>query len=318
MEFIAKEHSQFTQSYEYIKSHEDINARIAHVHRNAGLALHNQDQARLSRLWGILRDFQVVTALATHARKLFNYHCADLIELYINIAELQFAEVPTPAGQLDQLGLDLLEQILAANMEKYYGDALTDIGQDTWGPSYKRRDPNIKIILSHQFKEHHVISDGHYALEIVSKAHETAAEVTELSKKVLKSVTTLTREARWTDKLYSDGERFNYSDMPLLCCIDMLITEIDMHFKRNAMSNYVQHLKQVTQNQCIHCTLLSHNLWIIIYLLEYSMCLVILLHTFTVLHQRRMMLCHKELQIWETMNQIRRNSQHLRTSLLPL
>ena len=43
------------------------------------------------------------------------------------------------------------------------------------------------------------------------------------------------------------------------------------------------------------------NLRITIYLLEYSMCLAILLHTFTVLHQRRMMLCHKEPQIWETM-----------------
>src|SRR5580700_9364359 len=60
------------------------------------------------------------------------------------------------------------------------------------------------------------------------------------------------------------------------------------------------------------------NLRIIIYLLEYSMCLAILIHTYTVLHQRRMMLCHKELQIWESREQIRRNSQRLRASLLPL
>ena len=60
------------------------------------------------------------------------------------------------------------------------------------------------------------------------------------------------------------------------------------------------------------------NLRIIIYLLEYSISLAILIHTYTVLHQRRMMLRHKELQIWETREQIRRNSQRLRASLLPL
>jgi hypothetical protein len=60
------------------------------------------------------------------------------------------------------------------------------------------------------------------------------------------------------------------------------------------------------------------NLWIIIYLLEYSMCLAILIHTYTVLHQQRMMLCHKELQILESREQIRRNSQRLRASLLLL
>ena len=60
------------------------------------------------------------------------------------------------------------------------------------------------------------------------------------------------------------------------------------------------------------------NLRIIIYLLEYSMCLAILIHTYMVLHQQRMMLHHKELQIWESREQIRRNSQRLRASLLLL
>ena len=60
------------------------------------------------------------------------------------------------------------------------------------------------------------------------------------------------------------------------------------------------------------------NLWIIIYLLEYSMCLAILIHMYMVLHQQRMMLRQKELQIWESREQIRRNSQRLRASLLLL
>ena len=187
LEFIAEEDSRRTRSYEYIKSREDIHARIAHVCRNAGLVIHDRDRARLARLWGILRDFRIVKALAIHSRNIFNYHCADLIEVYVNIAELQFTEAPTPAGQLDQLGIDLLQRILAANVEEYYDDALTDVEKDSWGPNLKTRSTSDarKIIFLHSCKERYIVPDGHFALEIVSKAHATAAEITELSKKVL-------------------------------------------------------------------------------------------------------------------------------------
>ena len=110
------------------------------------------------------------------------------------------------------------------------------------------RDPDAKIAFLHQFKERHIVPDGHFALEIVSKAHATAVEITKLSKKVLKSTTALVREARWTDKLYSDGERFNYSNTPLLCRINTLITKIDMCFRNDAMSEHIPHLRRTTCN----------------------------------------------------------------------
>ena len=234
-----------------------------HVCRNARLVIHNQDQARLAQLWGILRDFRVVKALAIHSRNLFNYHCTDLIELYVNIAELQFAEVPTPAGQLNQLGIDLLQRILGANVEEYYDAALMDVEKDTWGPNLKTRESDAKIVFLHEFKECFIVLDGHFALEIVSKAHTTAAEITKLSKKVLQSITTLTKEARWTNKLYTEGVRFDYSDASrTMPCQNISATLGE---------------SPETDGFIAHHSLM--NLRIIIYLLEYSMCLAILLHT---------------------------------------
>ena len=181
------------------------------------------------------------------------------MQLYVNIAELQFTEVPTPAGQLDQLGIDLLQHILAANVEEYYDAALTDVEKDTWGLNLKTRESDAKIIFLHEFKERFIVLDGHFALEIVNKAHTTTAEITKLSKKVLQSVTTLTKEARWMNKLYTEGVRFNYSDMSLLCPIDLLITEIDTCFKNDAMSEHVRRLRRITCNRCIHCASFSHE-----------------------------------------------------------
>ncbi|KAF8647186.1 hypothetical protein AX14_009024 [Amanita brunnescens Koide BX004] len=104
-------------------------------------------------------------------------------------------EVDSETGvvtQLNQLGIDLLQCILAANVEKYYDATLTEVEKEAWGPNLKMRvTPDAKkIVFLHEFKEHFIVPDGHFALEIVSKAHATAAEITELSKKVLQSVTT--------------------------------------------------------------------------------------------------------------------------------
>ena len=146
-------------------------------------------------------------------------------------------------------------------MEEYYDTALTEVEKDSWGLNLKMRATldAKKIVFFHEFKEHYIVLDGHFALEIVSKAHATAPEITELSKKVLQSATTLTKEARWTNKLYTEGVRFDYSDMSLLCHIDLLITNIDTRFKSDAMSEHVRRLRRITCNQCIHCASFSHE-----------------------------------------------------------
>jgi hypothetical protein len=133
---------------------------------------------------------------------------------------------------------------------EYYNTALTDVEKDSWGPNLKMRaTPDAKkIIFLHEFKERFIVPDGHFALEIISKAHATTAEITKLSKKVLQSITTLTKEARWTNKLYTKGVRFNYSDTSLLRCIDSLITEIHTCFKSDALSEHVHHLRRITRN----------------------------------------------------------------------
>ena len=145
--------------------------------------------------------------------------------------------MPTPAGQLDQLEIDLLQHILAANMEEYYKAMLTDVEKDTWGLNLKTRDSDTKIVFLHEFKERFIVPDGHFALEIVSKAHAITVEITKLSKKVLQSITTLTKEARQMNKLYTEGAKFNYSDTSLLCRIDSLITEINT--QNDAMSEHI-------------------------------------------------------------------------------
>jgi hypothetical protein len=65
-------------------------------------------------------------------------------------------------------------------MEEYYNAALTEVEKDSWGPNLKiRATPDAKkIVFLHEFKECYIVLDGHFTLEIVSKAHATAVKVT--------------------------------------------------------------------------------------------------------------------------------------------
>ena len=61
------------------------------------------------------------------------------------------------------------------------------------------------------------------------------------------------------NKLYTEGARFNYSNMSLLCRINLLITDINTRFKSDAMSEHVRRLRRITRNRCIHCASFSHK-----------------------------------------------------------
>jgi hypothetical protein len=68
------------------------------------------DQHRLARLWSLLKDNRFAVAITQRARGLFNWQCADLIEIFINIAKLEWNEPLCPGTSIEQFGLDLLRR----------------------------------------------------------------------------------------------------------------------------------------------------------------------------------------------------------------
>jgi hypothetical protein len=67
-----------------------------------------------------LKDNRFTVATVQRARKLFNWQCADLIEIFINIAKLEWNKPLYPGTSIEQFGLDLLGRILAADVECLY------------------------------------------------------------------------------------------------------------------------------------------------------------------------------------------------------
>jgi hypothetical protein len=108
------------QSFSNLKSGQEIHDRINYIAAFAGLTIAHDDQHRLARLWSLLKDDRFAVAAAQRARGLFNWQCADLIEIFINIAKLEWNELLCPGMSIEQFGLDLLRRILAADIKCLY------------------------------------------------------------------------------------------------------------------------------------------------------------------------------------------------------
>jgi hypothetical protein len=121
------------QSFSNLRSGQEIHDRINYIAAFAGLTIAHDDQHRLARLWSLLKDDRFAVAVTQRARGLFNWQCADLIEIFINIAKLEWNEPLCPGTSIEQFGLDLLRRILAADVERLYDAAIDDVRANQYG-----------------------------------------------------------------------------------------------------------------------------------------------------------------------------------------
>ena len=96
------------QSFDHLRTTSEISERITQYARSTGTIITTDDNKRLSTLWILLKDIRLVSALIQQARNKFNYICANLIEIFVNISKIKWGQPMPPGGSIKQLGFDLL------------------------------------------------------------------------------------------------------------------------------------------------------------------------------------------------------------------
>src|SRR5258707_5794376 len=103
--------TNYSDIYTDIRTSQQIADSIAYVNITAHLGITPEDQHRLTSIWRMIAD-PILSAIISKAdRAVFNYHCADLIELWINLTTLGWTtdeQGASPAGNIDQMALDIL------------------------------------------------------------------------------------------------------------------------------------------------------------------------------------------------------------------
>ena len=103
--------------FKQIRTTGDINQRLTTIATTMGYHLEEDYQNRLQTLWGLLRDDRIIIAISNCARYVFNWQCAELIEVFANIAKMEWQSDVYPGSSIEQLGFDVLRQLIAADVE---------------------------------------------------------------------------------------------------------------------------------------------------------------------------------------------------------
>jgi hypothetical protein len=118
------------QSFSNLRSGQEIHDRINYITAFAGLTIAHDNQHRLARLWSLLKDDRFAVAITQRARGLFNWQCADLIEIFINIAKLEWNEPLTMIAPDRSHTIELINNVQdKTNDLAYYINKLSDLAE---------------------------------------------------------------------------------------------------------------------------------------------------------------------------------------------
>ena len=120
-------HKRPVTTFERVRTSGEINQRLALITNTMGYRLATDYQDQLKVLWGLLRDDRIVIAISNRARYVFNWQCAELIEVFANIARMEWESDIYPGSSIEQLGFDVLRRLIAADVERFYKDAIEDV-----------------------------------------------------------------------------------------------------------------------------------------------------------------------------------------------
>src|SRR6266550_8877448 len=127
---------------------------------------------RVANCWKLISNRRIAAAIVDCARRIFNWNCTNLIDIFINFAELQWNAPIIPAGSLDQFGFDLIQRILSADVEQFYLDAISNIRKGEYGLVPNEGNPYRLIVIPFSFQHNLCVPDSCHALEQIDFARD--------------------------------------------------------------------------------------------------------------------------------------------------
>jgi hypothetical protein len=239
------------QSFSNLRSGQEIHDRINYIAAFAGLTIAHDDQHRLARLWSLLKDDRFAVAVAQRARGLFNWQCADLIEIFINIAKLEWNEPLCPGTSIEQFGLDLLRRILAADVERLYDAAIDDVCANQYGVIPKNENPMDLICMKYTHPLTTIAPDRSHTIELINNVQDKTNDLAYYINKLSDLAETIQRNTKWTKKVYLGGAKPQTLSGEVIFNIEHFITDVENDYHGDCMTPYRRHA--ANPRRCIHC-----------------------------------------------------------------
>jgi hypothetical protein len=239
------------QSFSNLRSGQEIHDRINYIAAFAGLTIAHDDQHRLTRLWSLLKDDRFAVTITQRARGLFNWQCADLIEIFINIAKLEWNKPLCPGTSIEQFGLDLLRCILAADVEHLYDAAIDDICANQYGVIPKNENPMDLICMKYTHPLTMIAPDRSHTIELINNVQDKTNDLAYYINKLSDLTETIQRNTKWTKKVYLRGAKPQTLSGEVIFNIEHFIADVENNYHGDCMTPYRRHA--ANYRRCIHC-----------------------------------------------------------------
>jgi hypothetical protein len=239
------------QSFSNLRSGQEIHDRINYIAAFAGLTIAHDDQHRLARLWSLLKDDRFAIAVTQRARGLFNWQCADLIEIFINIAKLEWNEPLCPGTSIEQFGLDLLCHILAADVERLYDAAIDDVRANQYGVIPKNENPMDLIYMKYTHPLTIIAPDRSHTIELINNVQDKTNDLAYYINKLSNLAETIQRNTKWTKKVYLGGAKPQMLTGEVIFNIEHFIADVENDYHGDCMMPYRRYA--ANPRRCIHC-----------------------------------------------------------------
>jgi hypothetical protein len=239
------------QSFSNLKSGQEIHDRINYIAAFAGLTITHDDQHRLTRLWSLLKDDRFAVTIAQRARGLFNWQCADLIEIFINIAKLEWNKPLCPGTSIEQFGLDLLRRIPAADVERLYDAAIEDVHANQYGVIPKNENPMDLICMKYTHPLTMIAPDRSHTIELINNIQDKTNDLAYYINKLSDLTETIQWNTKWTKKVYLGGAKPQTLSGEVIFNIEHFIADVENNYHGDCMTPYHRHA--ANHHRCIHC-----------------------------------------------------------------
>jgi hypothetical protein len=239
------------QSFSNLRSGQEIHDRINYIAAFAGLTIAHDDQHRLARLWSLLKDDRFAVAVTQRARGLFNWQCADLIEIFINIAKLEWNEPLCPGTSIEQFGLDLLRRILATDVERLYNAAIDDVRTNQYGVIPKNENPMDLIYMKYTHPLTIIAPDRSHTIELINNVQDKTNDLAYYINKLSDLAETIQRNTKWTKKVYLGGAKPQTLTGEVIFNIEHFIADVENDYHGDCMTPYRRYA--ANPRRCIHC-----------------------------------------------------------------
>jgi hypothetical protein len=128
-----------------------------------------------------------------------------------------------------QFGINLLRRILAADVERFYEQAISDVRHEVHSPFILNDNPNDLVAIHHWFKNDHIVPDAQHILELSHQTKIHSIALTDLADQIKDIAEASRRTSLWTEDLYTKGAKPQQLSHTAHGEINQIMMELDLH-----------------------------------------------------------------------------------------